>query len=739
MSNPIRAVWWKAPLQLLGPPAVLLSIIVFAWRLPNPFTTVVAYGDALEVLWATEWLRDSLAQAGRLTLFVPGVFMPEGWQLATLAHGMGLFGLTVPIAFLTNSAFAYNLILLAGFFLGFFGLYRLARLMTGRFYAVIAAVFYVTWGGRWMRLDGMPGLWLGSALLPWLLLALELSLQAGSRRWFWLLLSGIIWAVTISLSLYFLWIGAVLVAAWLLGAFVSKRINAVGFLQSMLLTGVVALILMTPYLIIFWRASEASHAAPFTIFSMSNDATSLDWLAAPYLGHLLPVVRELAFAWIDGIVLESSLVGFGIVLSLLGVMGVVLSRRRVPQWGSLFLIVGVGLVLALGPVLHWNGQLVRLAGLGWLNQGLWQMGHSLKPTMFPGETAPAAFAESLPLPGMILAILVPFFEGARVTARYAFVAAPGIVLFAALALERLRWPLLKVVVVGIVLLSVLRTPLRGVPFPPPGHPAFDWLATQQLSDGGSILEIVSPENNLFIPMFGGEALWATRLHHQPIAHGGGSVLPGHVAYLRDWMAVNASPLPGDDFAWMLNSYGVELVLVHIRRDSDRQFIDNALAAGFEQVDCFEPSSAGPPWNYPICVLRVPRMSPANFNVRPIDGWSGAEDWGRWAETTEASLQWITTDEDGATLAVEAFPYCDPGTPQSVEFVVKEQVVGEHSWTDCDAWQGQIVVPPDLETIGPNEMVLRFRRADRPIDLTDGANPDIRELSVGFTRFELLHE
>lgn len=729
-------------LRLLFPPAVLLIVLLTAWRLDNPFTTVVAYGDSLEALWAIDWLREALGRADGQALFVPGVFMPEGWRLITLAHGMGLFALAVPLAALTNTPFALNLVLLAGFFIAFFGTYRLARLMTGELYAVVAAVLYVTWGGRWLRLEGMPGLWLGTALLPWLLLALEMSLRPGRRAWLWLLIAGLIWAAAISLSLYFLWLGAVMVGAWLLGMFLSGRLRAGALLRGLLVPAAVALTLTMPYLLAFRRANEAANAAPFTIFSLRNDAASLDWLAAPFAGHWLRPVQELALSWTDGIVTEASLIGFGVVLPVVALAGLFLAWRRVPQWGSLVLLAGAGLLLALGPALQWNGRPVEAPGLDGLNQALWSIGHAVKPVMFPGESVPAGFAHTVPLPGLLPAIFVPFFEGARVMARYTFVAAPAVVLLAAMALEQMRRPLLRSVVAALLLLSVLRTPLSGVPFPPPSHPAFDWLAARpvDLVGEGSILEVWSPENNVFIPALGGEALWATRYHAQPIAHGGGSVLPGHTAYLREWLALNSTPLRGEELAWLLNGYGVRLLLVYIQRDTDRPFLESAVEAGFALEDCFEPAAAQPPWPHPICVLRVPEMAASpSFNVRPVASWSGAEPWGRWAETTEARVQWVATDGEGATLAVEAFPYCEPGGPQQVEFVVGEQVVGSHRWDNCDAWQGLVVVPPELEVIGWNEMTLRFLRADRPADVTAGVNPDSRELAVGFSRFELLDE
>ncbi len=68
-------------------------------------------------------------------------------------------------------------------------------------------------------------------------------------------------------------------------------------------------------------------------------------------------------------------------------------------------------------------------------------------------------------------------------------------------------------------------------------------------------------------------------------------------------------------------------------------------------------------------------------------------------------------------------------------MVATEVVAAHRWESCDTANVEVVVPAELVDIGWNEMTLRFGRADRPADVTGGANPDGRELSVGFARLE----
>jgi hypothetical protein len=164
-----------------------------------------------------------------------------------------------------------------------------------------------------------------------------------------------------------------------------------------------------------------------------------------------------------------------------------------------------------------------------------------------------------------------------------------------------------------------------------------------------------------------------------------------------------------------------------------------LAAGTADLQsrgCYDNPPA-PPWNYPICILEVTSPAPPAINVFPSENWSGAEEWGLWALERESLIRWVSINREEARFAVEAFPHCIEGVPQQVDFVIADRVVASHRWDDCEPWRDEIAVPSDLVETGWNEIRLRFARADRPADVTNGQNPDVRRLSVGFTRFELL--
>lgn len=719
--------------------------MAYQWRIVNLAGAIPAYGDVLENTWAYNWFLAGLRAGDGLRLAAPHVFMPEGWSLSTFAHGLGVFALALPITALTSAAVAFNVLQLAGFFVAYFGAYRLGRLAAGQGAAILVALLYLLWGGRWQRVAGQLNILLGSALLPWLILCLERALAGRSGWWRWAAAAGLVWALAITFSLYFIWIGFFLVAAWLLGAALARRVAWRGALWRLIVAGGVAALVCAPYFYLFWRGQSATIG--YDVRHVNGWNMSLDWLLALFPDHRLPALRALAVRQVNGIRVEGSFAGFGILLPLVAVLG--LAARRGRRWangswaghavGSLGATILVGIVLALGMTLTIDSRYVPAPALRPLNEAIWDVGHALKPDVFPGPDAPPEFAEAIPLPGLLLAAVVPFFEDARVPARYILIAAPALLLLVALGIERLPRAWLKPLVAALLLVEAARFPLTGVPYPPPGHPAFAALAARPPGPGESVLDVIVPAPGLLTLGVGGEVLEASALHGWPVAGGGGSVLPAHAAYLRDWLIAHPDPTAAAEFPTLLRDYGIRYVLLHMPPDPATGL--ERLAAGTDELiaaGCFDNPTALP-WNYPICLLEVAPAALPAVNVHLARGWSGVEPWGVWAQGRESVIGWAATSVRETRFAIDAFPFCVDNAPtgQTVEFVVADQVVAAHRWETCDAAQLEVVVPAGLIDVGWNEMTLRFGRADRPADLTGGANPDGRELSVGFARLERL--
>ena len=83
-----------------------------------------------------------------------------------------------------------------------------------------------------------------------------------------------------------------------------------------------------------------------------------------------------------------------------------------------------------------------------LDSLIWQIGHRLKPGVFLQSRRRLHLIKGIPLPGLLLAALVPFWEGARTLSRYALIAAPGICLLVMRGVEQVRQPAIRLLLVG---------------------------------------------------------------------------------------------------------------------------------------------------------------------------------------------------------------------------------------------------------------------------------------------------
>ena len=733
-SNPSGESRWSAFSRYL-PAAAFLAFLLYYWRIYDITARITGYGDALEYVWAIEWFVEGLKSGAGVRLFIPHVFMPEGWSLGTFANGLGVFVLAVPIALVSTSAAALNALVLLFFFIAYWGTYRLVRLVAGSGVATVMALIYLLWGGRWLRVAGHFHILLGSAILPLILLSLERALKDRHRWWLWIMAAGLLWAIAISFSLYFIWICLFLVAGWLFVAAAHRRVTALRAVAFIILTGVIALLFSAPYFYLYLRAREG--IVGFDIQQVNVYNLSLDWLPALFPHHPIAALADLALRQTDGAPNEAAFSGFGILLVLLAGLGLMARSRQKEIWAAALLTAVIGITLALGPTLFWNGQPVSWPALQPMNEAIWDLGHRLKPDIFPGQDAPPAFATAVPLPGLLLSVLVPFFEGARVSARYLLLAAPGVLMLAAMALENQprRW--LVGVVALLLLIEAARYPILGQQFPVPPHAAFTWLSDHPVSPGESVFDIYQPFPDMLVPILSGDILWPTTLHHQPIIGGGGSVLPVPFDYLLNWFIQHPNPSAGSELPWLLRGYGVRYLALHYRGEHGAEL--DSLFQGTNDiipVDCFD-GVPGSPWKYPICIMElIPPPNPA-LNVFPAHNFSAPEEWGMWAMDDSARISWYSTRREDARFLIEAFPYCVDDVGQEIEIIVNEKVLGSHKWDSCDPWQTEIVIASDDVEIGRNNIWLNFAESTRPIDHTNGQNPDTRPLSVGFTRFERL--
>jgi hypothetical protein len=355
----------------------------------------------------------------------------------------------------------------------------------------------------------------------------------------------------------------------------------------------------------------------------------------------------------------------------------------------------------------------------------------LKPGFyFVGRSPVGTFRQAIPLPGLVLATVVPFFDSARLLARYALPAGMAVFLLAArgVAAFRSRW--LRVVLSGLLVLEIMPPPVFAYSFPPPSHPAYEWLSQQSIAPQGIAQFSTQDGAHLTIPG-GGEILWATRQHGQRTIAGAGSILPGHTAYLSRWLAEHAHPFLEADFATILRYYEVRFVLLHMHGSWQEEALAEAQQnEDMKYVRCFEATSYAQGWDRPICVFELLPDPTPSFDLILREGWSGLEPWGRWIDGSEALASWVAMPSAVYRLTATVFPLCVRGRWQAVSIEVNDTQVTSHQWNDCEPWSVQVVIPPDLVNVGSNTVAIRANYALSPYDVTAGANPDQRSLSLG---------
>lgn len=708
------------------PLAVLAGFILWGWQKQNLLYSVPNYGDTLEFTWVLSWYGEALRSGQGITVY-PLAFYPAGWYYA---QNLLMLLAMVPLVWLGGAVFAYNVVVLLTFVGGFVGAYRLARLFLDRFDATIAATLITFWGLRWFQTIGHPNILIGAALVPWVLLAIERARQSPGHRTRALAAAGVLWAAAMSGSLYFAFIVGAAVAAWMAGHWLARRVTVRAALVALLVPGAIALSLSLPAIYWIWQSSAQTGVTFYSLNEANFWSASLNSLPLPSLDH--PWLGGLARQAYRGLAFEQGFVNFGLLAVLLALMGTWAARRQ-RAWWPVLVLTGVGVVLTLGVTLKWDDASVQWVAMRPVNSLLWQVGHWLKPDAFTSSTPAAPLDAAIPLPGTLLAMLLPFAERARVFARYALAGGVGVFLLTGLGMSRVPWPWLRGALALLLLLEVLPAPLTRYPFPPEPHPAYVWLASQSMP-GQSIADIAAAHPYTPVLLNEGQSVWATRDHRQPTLAGASSTWPAHTMWLFQWLATHPHAFQDADLVPILRFYDVRYVFLHLRSDLEQGLLDEAQQnPALELVNCFPAPATTTPWPYPICVLEVLPAAHPNVNLVLENGWSGQEDWGVWAEGTTAEAMWVAPEQRNYQLSIEAFPLCRPDQKQTLEAQVNGVALGNQAWTGCDPWSTRLDIPADLVQVGANEVVLRMAYAAPP---ADAQSTDTRQLSVGFSQLRI---
>lgn len=436
----------------------LAGLLALALLLTLPLGTHLAtvlpgqHDDSYFHIWNYWWLSTALTE-GLDPMFCPYVMYPTGCELT-----LHSFPLTNAVASLLLSGWlpliaVYNIIIIAGFVVGGWGMYALAWSLTAsRAGAFVAACLFTFAPYHYQHLS-RPDV-AGYVWLPLMLLYLLRVWRAPRVRdgfafgLFFALACHSAWYYFFSQALLIMLVGGL----FLLGD--RRRVLNYAALKALgaggLLIAVLLLPAVLPMLAIKQRAAFGDSALAI------HTAISADPLAFITPSPFHPLWGRFTAAWHDGLGSTEPIAYLGWVALALGLYGLTVMPRRT-RW--LWLAVGVtGLLFALGPFLHWQGQ--------------WYW--------------PEAAWKSIPLPYYFLYELFSPIRGARAPVRFIVLAYLALAVAAAFAARSLaaRRPRLLGLLTALLLFDYLAVPY---PVVTPRVPAL--YAEIAASDARAVLEV----------------------------------------------------------------------------------------------------------------------------------------------------------------------------------------------------------------------------------------------------------
>jgi hypothetical protein len=357
----------------------------------------------------------------------------------------------------------------------------------------------------------------------------------------------------------------------------------------------------------------------------------------------------------------------------------------------------------------------------------------LKPSFFVSATLPADFNNIVPLPGYLLMAVVPFWESARVAARFSIVGGLMLCMLAAIALQHVPRAV-KGVLAVLLLLEMLPYPTQSRPLPTAPHPAYTWLAQQHMPAGQSIIELD------VTPIRKNGAILLTALDDAiPTVSGAGSFLPKPTEALGVVLGRTPRMLSLPDVAVLLSQFGVKYVVIHLKAGTENTYEEDQWRAAqanpyMKAVQCFSPTPQNQLLGYPICVAEVNVPAAPTYNVLREEGWSEFESWGVWMLGHTSRVTWIALHPAAYAVHLNTFPVCVPGQQQHVTVYANDIQLAVHDWSGCEIWDETFTLPAKLVKSGAN--TIRFE-ASYALPAGGGQVKDeTRPLSIGFSTLQV---
>ncbi|MBN9388387.1 MAG: hypothetical protein J0I20_10075 [Chloroflexi bacterium] len=384
--------FWSHPATGTWLPLVfyLVVAIIFSWPLALHLGDRVVLsesGDVWQHLWNTWWMRFSLLDLHTHPYTTPMLLHPVGANLFYHALDPMDGYLSIPAQLLFGVVASFNLVILFQLTVAGWGVYLLARYLTGNpSVSLVAGIIYAC-SPLESRLLNLGQLELTSIeWLPLYILCFLKTLNREARPWLWRVLS-VVFLLVLSLDTWYYLLYAVIFSALftLYKLFQERQEWRQKWPRTLALAiGVMAVygVLVLPILLPTLREAGSSGATQprFTVIYNSATLKGLFTTGPSALWGL--------FGSGDNPEYRGNFLGF-IALGL-GLLGLIVGFKKNWFWGGVALVF---LVLALGLVLH---------------------------VSFDPNWTPDAAEKGLPLPGSLI-FKLPFGNIARVPLRYTLV------------------------------------------------------------------------------------------------------------------------------------------------------------------------------------------------------------------------------------------------------------------------------------------------------------------------------
>lgn len=537
--------------------------------------------DNFEALWHIAHAAKALFEAPATLLYEPAIYHPYGWHLASGAVPPWFAAALAPLTRLVGPVASLNLTYLGLLAVAGCGAYGMAHHLTrNRLAAFVAGAIYMTAPVLTLRLRGHVHLLAGAALLPFSFWAAAAALDSRVRkRQLWgAVATGSCLALSVLCHWYYVFVAVLPLTVFVLAYGMQRR----RWRASLLVLATAAMIVLAlagPFALETAQARRAMHGEGGTFPLAESDQYSLspDLLLAPNRFHPLLAPWAAHKFPLTG---EQDVSSLGYAATLLAVIG--LWKGRDERKWTLLIVSACALLLAMGTTLHWRGKRVEIAHNA-------TVASLLSLDEFQPEGA--AGTMPIPLPGLVLARIVPLYSAIRVWGRFSIplllmVSALASMGIACLSREGKRAWILTAICIMIIVAEGWVAPYVN-----------PYTGDRELTDVGvnqrpSLLAWLAqqPDDAVLIEYPLGEldvlAMYSQSLHGLRLVNGYMSLPPRHLIERLPQLGT----LPSADALAVLREWQVDYVIVSERAEA--QIAPEAYAPGLAHVATFEDAFAG---------------------------------------------------------------------------------------------------------------------------------------------------